>query len=365
MFTKSKSTSPPSKTKLRILVLADFFPEAAATILDHASSVRRYSKHRFQYINPVARRKPGWLKLDAYDAIIVHYSVFCIHETYLDITWRKALAETATLKIQFIQDEYRYVNLVHQFITECGINILFTCIPTSEIEKTYPRTKFPKLVKVNTLTGYVPEYLESGKYLASSVPRPVDVGYRARGMGFWWLGALYQEKFQIGQQFSKLGPRHGLRCDISAREEDRLYGEAWLRFLQNCKATLGTESGASVIDWDGSIERRVSEAIKRNPRITFAEVSRKILKPHEGKVKMNQISPRIFEAIGCGTLLVLFEGKYSGAIEPWKHYVPLKKDFSNISKVVKTIQDEKKRFSITEMAFRDIIKSGKDRKSVV
>jgi hypothetical protein len=74
---------------------------------------------------------------------------------------------------------------------------------------------------------------------------------------------------------------------------------------------------------------------------------------------MNQISPRIFEAIGCGTLLILFEGEYSGILRPNLHYVPLKKDFSNLKSVISILRNEQKCKAITEQAYRDIIESGK------
>ena len=42
---------------------------------------------------------------------------------------------------------------------------------------------------------------------------------------------------------------------------------------------------------------------------------------------MGQISPKMFEAISLGTVLVMFEGKYSNILKPDLHYISLKKDF--------------------------------------
>jgi hypothetical protein len=74
---------------------------------------------------------------------------------------------------------------------------------------------------------------------------------------------------------------------------------------------------------------------------------------------MNQISPKIFEAISHKTALILFEGSYSGVITPHKHYIPLKKDFSNVDDIFKILQDDDKLDSITNTAFNDCIASGK------
>jgi hypothetical protein len=37
--------------------------------------------------------------------------------------------------------------------------------------------------------------------------------------------------------------------------------------------------------------------------------------------------------------MVLFEGRYSGVLKPHRHYIPLKKDFSNFDEVVAKIRD--------------------------
>jgi hypothetical protein len=74
---------------------------------------------------------------------------------------------------------------------------------------------------------------------------------------------------------------------------------------------------------------------------------------------MNQISPKIFEAIACRTALVLFEGRYSGVLEPGKHFLPLKKDFSNVDEVLAKLHDDTFLEALTERAYQDIIGSGR------
>lgn len=74
---------------------------------------------------------------------------------------------------------------------------------------------------------------------------------------------------------------------------------------------------------------------------------------------MNQISPRVFEAIVHKTALVLFEGTYSGIVKPDVHYIPLKKDFSNVDEVITKLQDDVYLEALTERAYTDIITSGR------
>ena len=55
----------------------------------------------------------------------------------------------------------------------------------------------------------------------------------------------------------------------------------------------------------------------------------------------------------------MFEGEYSGVLQPMVHYVPLKKDFSNFDDVVELISDPAGCEQIVENAHRDLIRSGR------
>jgi hypothetical protein len=342
-----------------ILMLADFRRESANTIIDHVTSFKKYSRNNFFFVDPLARNKPAWLNMSRFDIVALHYSIYILGENYINATWRDAISSCSAVKIQFLQDEYRNINAFHQRMTELGIQLLFTCVPEEEIEKVYPSEKLKGLTKVNNLTGYVPEYYEKRKPDFSMKHRPVDVGYRGRGFGgLFWLGELFQEKVWIGEYFLQHVKDHHLRCDISSREEDRIYGKNWLRFLGNCKCMLGTESGASVFDFTGEIEKKVSEYCSANPHATFSEVKELFFKDVDGIIRLNQISPRAFEAIGCGTCQILYEGNYSGILKPDIHFIELKKDFSNTEGVVSRIRDESFLNKLAERAYKDIIASG-------
>ena len=106
-------------------------------------------------------------------------------------------------------------------------------------------------------------------------------------------------------------PRFGLTIDIAHREEERRDGQHWIDFLMRCKATLGTESGASVFDFNGEVQRAVESDVERNAKLTFEQLRDRHFAHLEGKVRLNQISPRCFEAAALRTLTVLYEGDYS------------------------------------------------------
>lgn len=73
----------------------------------------------------------------------------------------------------------------------------------------------------------------------------------------------------------------------------------------------------------------------------------------------HKISPRVFETIAMHTGLVLFEGNYSGVIHPGKHYIALKKDFSNVDEVLALVNDLDYLQKMTTRAYEDVILSGK------
>jgi hypothetical protein len=74
-------------------------------------------------------------------------------------------------------------------------------------------------------------------------------------------------------------------------------------------------------------------------------------------VPYRTVSPRHFEAAALRSCQVLYEGHYSGTMEPLVHYIPLRKDFSNFDEVVERIRDGALRRELTDNAHRDLIAS--------
>ncbi len=129
-------------------------------------------------------------------------------------------------------------------------------------------------------------------------------------------------------------------------------------FIASCRATLGTESGSNVFDFDGSLTDEIGAALKENPKLTYEQVEERFLRGREMPGVMNQVSPRIFEAVALRTGLVLFEGTYSGVVRPDEHFIPLKKDFSNVEDVLRRVQDDRELAAMTERAYAHVIGSG-------
>lgn len=325
----------------------------ASTVTDHLDAFQNYSKHTIFQLS-FLRELPSRLRLDRFDGIIIHYSIAIgyLRDHYINPTTRKSIRGFPGLKAVFIQDEYRSVNSVLESLQYMKIHLLFTCVPRNEIEKVYPSKKLPKVTKINTLTGYVPQYLIQIDR-APTKNRSIHVGYRSRKPPFW-LGQLGYEKHQIASSFKEQSKGSGLRVDVSCQEEDRIYGQAWVRFVASCKAMLGVESGSSVFDFKGDLQKKVDAFVQKNPQADFKKVQKRFLRPYENKIRLNQISPRCFEAAALGTAMVLFEGKYSGILKPGRHFISLKKDFSNIAKVLKMLKQDGCLQKTADRAFSEI-----------
>jgi hypothetical protein len=328
----------------------------ASTVTDHLDALKECSRHRIQELS-FLRRLPSGIDLDRFDVIVVHYSLalgYMRHHYITDATLA-ALRQSKALKIVFIQDEYRNIDAVHDALRQMGADLLFTCVPTEEIEKVYPTDRLPGITKINNLTGYVPARLTQVS-VARIEARPIDVGYRSRKPAFW-LGRLAQEKWTIVEDFARHARGSALRLDLSYRESDRLYGDQWTSFVASCRTMLGVESGASVFDFTGELQVAVDTYCERHPDAEFEDVHGRFLRDHEGRIRLNQISPRCFESAALRTGMVLFRGEYSGALVPGRHYVVLEKDFSNIEAVINRISDQNYVQEMVDCAFEEVAKN--------
>lgn len=330
----------------------------AATVTEYLDALLKFSRHSVREIS-MLHHFPSRIDLNRFDVVITHYSLSLgpLLRHYLGDELINRLRRFRGLKVAILQDEYREIQTYWKHINDLGIDVLFSCVPEDEIAKVYPQDKVPNLRVENVLTGYVPVRLIE-KTVFPVAQRPIDVGYRTRRMPFW-LGRLGHEKWFIAEEFRRRAKNTELKLDLSTREGERLYGDDWTNFVAACRAVLCVESGASIIDFDGKLERRVEEYAANNPNATFEEVSEKFLGPYEGSLRLHQISPRCFEAAALRTPMVLFEGRYSGVLTPERHFIVLKKDFSNFDDVLTKLRNHD---LLQEMADRTYAEVARDPK---
>lgn len=344
----------PIQKKRILLVSSVTNTIGAASHLHHVWSFKRYSKHEFHFHNFIYDIDPKF-DFSPFDVVVLAHNFW---PALMSEAQRAAFKACSALKVQFLQDEYQYVRDINRYLEEMGINVMFTCVAERDFSAFYPKEIMASLEAVYpALTGYVPESLEDPR-LRMNTRRPIDIGYRSR-VSPYYLGLIGREKLVIAERFRALADEHGFTHNISIRENDRIYGPAWIKFLQSSRFQLGTPSGASIVDMDGSIIEAETEFRRAHAHATFEEVWGEILEPHEGKLKIDTISPRIFEYAATGTTMVMHEGEYGGYIDPERHYIAVNKDYSNISDVIAKMRDPAFSATLAENAFQDLIASGR------
>lgn len=340
---------------MRVLVLYDKFSTYTNTVFDHLSAYSDYSSAEVFYCHP--NHDVAHLNEYAFDVIVIHYSLrIPLGQVSQELYY--FLRSYSGLKVLFVQDEYDYTDTLRDAIRELNINLVFTCVPTEHIEDVYPKQSFPSTVFVNNLTGYIPSNLTTNRELPPVSGRPISVGYRGRKLPYWY-GDLGQEKYLIAKYMDAECEQRDIVRDIKWEDECRIYGSKWIDFLLSCRATLGTESGSNVFDDSGKIREKVNQVLGENKGATYSFVRSHIMGNNIEKPIMNQISPRLFESIALKTGLILYEGWYSGVLDPYVHYIPLQKDHKNIDEVCSLLMDDQYMQKMVDRAYVDIIQSDK------
>ena len=331
----------------------------ASNMYEHIRSFSDYSRFKVWAVNTHLGFPEALWNLE-FAVTILHYSLFSWRPFYLDDAFQAYLAECASsYKVAFFQDEYRWWPERAEVLNRLSVDCVYTCIEPEWYRETY--WKYTKVPRLETyLPGYVSDELvqRAQPAIKPDAERSVDIGYRGRkAYGYMGKGAL--EKHEIGVRFREMAAGSGLALDIETEEDKRIYGEEWLAFLGNCRAVLGVEAGVSIFDIDNEIFPCYERFIAEQPSRSFEEAYEELLAQYDGRgVYYRTVSPRVFEAAAVRTCQIMFEGRYSGILQPMVHYVPLKKDFSNFDEVMRLYGDEGLRRELTENCHRDLIASG-------
>jgi hypothetical protein len=321
----------------RILVAYSNWSNHVSTTADYINSIARYSRFDVRYVHVTSGAVLDF-DLNDFDAVFQSYCARLIFDGYVSPDYLSKLAAFRGIKLLAVQDEYERTDKLRQAIRDIGYHAVFSVVPPAMLQRIYPPEMFPATEFLSVLTGYVPEHLERRGTARRLRDRSVTIGYRGREIGPRY-GRLGFEKFEIGRRMREVCVERGISHDIDWTDDKRIYGDAWYDFIGSCRATLGSESGSNVFDFDGAIEAKYTElSAARTGPVSFEEF-RSHTEPFETRYDMAQISPRVFEAAAMYTPMVLYTGRYSGLIDPGEHYIELKKDFSNIDAVLSQLDD--------------------------
>jgi hypothetical protein len=305
---------------------------------------------------------PPWVVRTAPDLCILHTTFLCARWFEDFDRYRSRFRWIATLncpKIALPQDEYDHAAVLEEWLLELGATTVYSCFGSQQRSTLYPRLEHGIRFR-EALTGYIDE-AAAAKLSSRIVPhskREWDIVYRAAKLPYWF-GSHGQLKHRIAEVVQRRARTLGLETDISTRWEDTIFGERWLDFVMSGRAIIGCESGSSVLDPRGAIQRRIRDLLAEMPELTFEEVD-SLMPSGWDAHSFFAISPRHLEAVITKTAQVLVEGSYSGVLEPEEHYIPLRRDFSNLDEALERLRDHAGIEAMTERAYRDVYLSGRN-----
>jgi hypothetical protein len=342
-----------------VLVLY-YYAQPMRPAIRHHLQVLNYSPHhhRIAYVN-VAHGVPLGLHRARVDVIILHTTLLGLRWTELwPLVLRRLdwVRDHPCLKIALPQDEYDHAEILDEWLYHWRVPVIFTNFGERHRRLLYPimhdRTAF-----LHAFTGYIDPATAATleDHLPPITERPVDIVYRANHLPYWF-GSQGQLKHNIAEIVRGQAVPRGLRCDISTRPEDTITSDHWFRFLTNARVILGVESGSSVLDARGQVKSFIQAQLAETPDLGFEELSRR-LPTNWDSYEFFAIGPRHLEAVYTKTVQVLVEGAYDGVLEPGRHYLALKRDFSNLDEVLDQVRDARLLQTIADRAYEEIYHS--------
>ncbi len=353
--------------KLNILIIYGWVSEPMrATIRDLLFCYHNYTNHNCFFLDISKEGFRFYLLKVNFDIIIYHTVLLSAirwgTQDLFDSVLQKIrpLKNNKAIKVALPQDEWIHTNLLNRFINEMNINIVFSVAPESEWHIIYEDVDRDKVQIYQVLTGYLDTKVLKAiqEYEQDDAQRDIDIGYRAYKAPMW-LGRHGYLKTYIADVFQEYATQFGFKTDISTKEGDTILGNNWYKYLLRCKYFIGVEGGSTVHDPDGKIWANGTLFSKENPNATFEDVEASIFPHQDGNLKLIAISPRHLECCATKTCQVLIEGNYNSILEAHKHYIELKKNFSNLTEVLEMMKDENLRIKIAEQAYQDIVISDK------
>jgi len=286
--------------------------------------------------------------INNFKTLIFHYSInwFLLNDfkkyeiNFIENFFRK--------RIIFFQDEYLYQDLKGCILKKFKFDLCFVNVSEKDAPIIFDNND---ITFKNVLTGYIPNI----SYEINKIKdRETDIFYRATPLPYI-CGDLGQEKTNIGKIIKKNALQKELKVDIEWTHAKKVYGEEWYIKLFNSKCTLATECGSKVFNWEPR-NTEIQKILQENPNYTY-EQAKKDFKI-ESMFDSCTISPKMFEAIKLGTVLIMYEGEYKGIFKPNVHYIELKKDHSNMDEVISKIKDDEYLQQMADVAYTDIIENG-------
>lgn len=318
------------RRRLKVLILHgnDGVSQIRRTSFNHAFCLLKYAPWNSYELHAFGQPIPRRLRQESFDVIMLETTFLCWRwskprKDYFDRLLEEYafIANSDAIKIALPQDEYDHAAVLDEWLADWRVDLIYSvCYEHRDVF--YPKASVRAEI-VEGMTGYVDDAdIAMMRRLARPFEeRDVDVGYRAKSLPPYF-GRFGRLKAEMGERFRAAFAGTGLLLDISVDPKHALMGDEWLRFLGNCRFTLGCESGSSLLDPTGEINHDCATYLAEHPNARFEEVEAACFPGQDMQRIYSAISPRIFEAALAGTCQVLASGRYMGILKPDEHYIP-------------------------------------------
>jgi len=327
---------------MKVLILHGLRSDSRLTTIEHTLSFARHLNGcDVTYVNVFGLMRPD-LAYEGFDLAILTYELVAQRTMpfWSALVERLApLMRAAKVTVVMPQDDYCCSQILDDFVVENDVQYVFSPL-TRDLRMLYPRSLARGVQFHEAFTGYweADTVLPVASFRKPFEQRSIDLGQRVRHLPPQ-LGPAAQRKGQLAITLAQLAMRAGFVCDVSTDASAVLIGDDWWRFLGDSRFTVGRLGGASVADPRGRLQARVTQLQLRKPKITYDEIARRLRTDELPQGDFTAISPRLFECAAMGVCQVLEEAHYVDGFEPWRDYIPLAPDLSNVDEVFSAMRD--------------------------
>lgn len=285
-----------------------------------------------------------------YDLLLFPYGFYYANQDPWSRAWLQRLADFRGLKVFFLENEYRFLSRKLAFAQLLGADYVTSQLPQDAAVRAYGAF-FPAQRIVSLPHGLNARLADTLDPERAARPRPIDLSLSGDPYPFY-LG--HQDRQQLAQFFTDNAQRFGLKLEVRQSRAERLERGAWLEYLCRCRGALHHESGTDHLDVSDSLRERVNAYVAERPGVSFADVHAAFFEGRAPGLSGRALAPRHLEAIATHTCQIMFPGRYSDVLEPERHYLVLRRDFSNADEVLRRFLDEGERRALTERAYQHV-----------
>lgn len=282
-----------------------------------------------------------------YDVVVLLHSVFSNQQRLVGPRFQAMRMARGPIAC-FLGNEYKLMPEKMAFCEDLDVCLLVSQSTSSRVHAMYHARLGCDIVSLPNGGLDTDVY----KPMRAASERSIDIGFRAEENPLY-LG--HDDKRVLADTFDVEGPKRGLKVDISLDRKDRFDEVGWADFLNRCRGVVGAEAGGDYFEITDATRLRVNAYVHEHPNVTRAEIVERFFRDYKDPVPARMLASRHIEAAGTRTVQILFEGLYGGEFQPHEHYIPLRKDLSNLDEVFETFADPAACARIAENAYRKAV----------